>query len=101
MKTVGATVAVITEFAFTAYDLATWKGKLSGKIKESLDQWQKRTYDEVKEDLKKLREENEITIRKIANDIAHSFDSEKPKDIEKCQEEYLYAKKIGIEIGIE
>ena len=101
MKAIGAAVAVITELLFTSYQLATWKGKLKDKVKESLDKWEEQTFETVKEDLVKLREENIDTIRKIADDIAHSFDSEKPEDIDKCKEDYLYAKKIGKEIGIE
>ena len=49
----------------------------------------------------KIQEKLGDEAGKIADDIAHSFDSEKPEDIDKCKEDYLYAKKIGKEIGIE
>lgn len=101
MKAVGVAVSVVIEFLVTAYDLATWKGKLSNKVEEGLDKWQKETCDIVQEDLKKLKDENVETIIKIADDIAHSYDSEKPNDIEKCHKDYLYAQYIGKVIGIE
>lgn len=100
MKAIGIAVAVVTELLFTLYELTTWKGKLKRKIAEGLDKWREETLGIVLEDLAKLREENVDTIRSIADDIAHTFDDVKADDIEKCQEQYIYAQQIGKSIGI-
>lgn len=52
-------------------------------------------------DLNTLKEENIETIRRIADDIAHTFNEEKPKNIDECYEQYLYAQKLGKELNME
>ena len=101
MKAVGSATAVVTELLFAAYELTTWKIKLRKKIGKGLDKWQDETCKIVIEDLAKLREENIQTIIKIADQFAHSFEEEKPTNIDKCIEEYNYAKSIAKRIGIE
>ena len=101
MKAVGSATAVVTELLFAAYELTTWKIKLRKKIGKGLDKWQDETCKIVIEDLAKLREENIQTIIKIADQFAHSFEEEKPANIDKCIEEYNYAKSIAKRIGIE
>lgn len=100
MKAVGMAVAVVTELLFLAYELSTWKRKLRNKIQEALDKWQSETIDIVITDLAKQREENIQTIRKIADDIAHSFDDVKPENIDECTEHYIYAQELGKKLGI-
>lgn len=100
MKAVGVAVAVVAELLFLVYELATWKSKLKSKISKGLDKWQEETLDTVKDDLFKLRKENIDTIRTIADDIAHTFDDVKADNIDECQKHYMYAKEIGLSIGI-
>ena len=100
MKAVGAAVAVVTELLFVAYQMATWKGSLLKQVIKGLDKWEDKTLDTVRKDLANLREENIETIRKIADDIAHTFDEEQPKDLVQCKENLSLAKKIGDELGI-
>lgn len=101
MKSVGSVIAVLTELLFTAYELTTWKIKLRKKIGKGLDKWQDETGKIVIDDLAKLKEVNIQTINQIADDIAHSIEEEKPANIDKCIEEYNYAKSIAKRIGIE
>ncbi|MGM9797038.1 MAG: dynamin family protein [Parabacteroides sp.] len=101
MKAVGAAVAVLTEILFLIYDFSTWRGKMKDKIKEGLDKWKEETIGIVIEDLHKLREENITAIKQIANSYREAFDKERPTDLDKCFEQYEYAKEIGKQIGIE
>lgn len=101
MKTVGAVVAVVVELLILLYQLKTWKKKLREKINKGLVNWQKETLPIVSDDLVKLRDENVETLKNIADDIVHAFDSERPGDIEKCKEEYNYSIQIGKQLGIE
>lgn len=101
MKAVGAAIAVVAELLFIAYELATWKMRLKNKTSEGLKQWLAETSSIVIDDLAKLREDNINTIKTIADNIAHTFDEEKPDNIDVCYEQYLYAKRIGKELGIE
>lgn len=100
MKAVGMAVAVVAEILFVVYDLAIWKHKLKSKVSEGLKKWQKETLDVVTKDLAKLREENIQTIRKIADDIAHTFDDVKSENIGECTDHYIYALQIGKKLGI-
>lgn len=100
MKVVGVAVAVVVELLFDLYEFTTWKGKLKDKVSDGLEKWQKETLNMVKEDLAKLREENVQTIRKIADDIAHTFDDVKSENIDECIEHYIYAQQIGEKMGI-
>ena len=101
MRAVGAAIAVVAELLLIAYELATWKTKLKNKTSEGLEKWQDETSLVVIDDLAKLREDNINTIKTIADDIAHTFDEEKPDNIDICHEQYMYAQKIGKELGIE
>lgn len=100
MKAVGVAVAVVAEILFTAYELATWKRKLKGKVSDGLRKWQEETIAMVTKDIEKLKEENIETIRKIANDIEHTFDDDKSENIDVCTDHYIYAQQIGEKIGI-
>ena len=101
MKAVGAAIAVVAELLFIAYELATWKMRLKNKTSEGLKKWQDETCSIVIGDLAKLKEDNINTIKNIADDIAHTFDEEKPDNIDVCCEQYMYARRIGKELGIE
>lgn len=101
MKAVGAAIAVVTELLFIAYQLATWKWSFKKKISKALEKWQEETYSTVIKDLNTLKEENIETIRRIADDIAHTFNEEKPQNIDECYEQYLYAQKLGKELNME
>lgn len=100
MKAVGVAVAVVTEILFSIYELATWKGKLKGKVSDGLKKWQEETIGIVITDLEKLKEENIGTIRNIADDIEHTFDDVKSENMDECTEHYIYAQQIGKQIGI-
>lgn len=84
MKAVGASIAILMELGFEAYDLATWKGKAKKKVGKALSEWEAKTIKEVKIDLKKLEEENKSIVEQIAYETLHSFDGEKPEDYEKA-----------------
>ena len=91
---------MVTELLFVVYELATWKVRLKSKLSEGLKKWQENTLSIVIGDFTKLKEENIETIRKIADDIAHTFDDLKAENFDECYEHYIYAQQIGKKLGI-
>lgn len=95
MKAVGAVLTVIIEFAFIAWDLVTWKNALKDKVGEGISKWAEETKPEVYKDIEKLRAKNIETLRKIADEIRHSFEPKQSDDLQKCERDFELSQNIG------
>jgi len=84
-KAMAMAVAVILEGLFIVVDLATWKRKLKGKVKEGLEEWKKNTISAVEKDLNKLKDTNIETVNQIADEMDNALEFEKSTDIEQLK----------------
>jgi GTPase SAR1 family protein len=93
-KMTGVAIAVVTEILFDAYDVATWKRKLTQKVKEGVGKWEEDTTPMVIKDMDELMETNISTLYAIAKQMEDSIEETSSTDIDMCKKNVLLSESI-------
>lgn len=97
-KVLGAAAAVLVEALIVVWDFATWKSSLRSKVKDALKDWRNDALEPIKEDMKKLEDENISTMRKIVSMARENIHYPDYKSSELLYKDVALADNIRIEL---